>query len=463
MKNKLIEIAQGLCSQCGNMVQMRVVSRDEKVYAQKFCPRCEITSEALLSEDVNDFFERRSVVKPALIPNAFAGDDALPCPTGCGFCSRHEQHLCMPIVEISSRCNMRCPICINDSGDTQEADISKDEFKLILDKLLEAEDQIDILNISGGEPLLHPDLLALIDLALARREIVRVSISTNGLVLLENPKLLKALQKRDVVISLQFDGFDDEANRALRGRDMAEERRRILALLKRENANMSLVFTLTLWNQNSLVDAIELLYQYDNILSLMIQPIALTGRAENSEIQRITLERALNILNTLDTPVNGKDFSALPCSHPACFSLAYYLKLSPGRFIPLNRLIDEQTLLENAANKVVFGLNATEHEQLKDLVYRIWSDNGEDAEEICSVLKRLLKNYQASNCACKCFNPRKAFNLMEREIKSIFIHAFMDRGNFELSRARRCCQAYALRDGRLIPCCVRNNVGGLSK
>ena len=44
----------------------------------------------------------------------------------------------------------------------------------------------------------------------------------------------------------------------------------------------------------------------------------------------------------------------------------------------------------------------------------------------------------------------------ERRIKSIFIHAFQDVETFDLSRVRRCCQAYPQPDGRLIPICVHN-------
>jgi uncharacterized radical SAM superfamily Fe-S cluster-containing enzyme len=461
MKSEFIESSYGLCPDCGQILTMKLFCRDEDVFADKFCAKCQTHSTALISGSAEDYFNRREVVKPALIPNAFAGDNTKPCPQGCGFCSRHEQHLCMPIVEITHRCNMRCPICLNSSGINDVPDMTITEFSFVIDKLIETEEQIDILNISGGEPLLHPELLSMIDLALAEEKIVRVSISTNGLALLEHPKIVKELKKRDVVISLQFDGFDDSANTKMRGREMAVSRHKILALLRSHNLYMSLVFTLCEWNSQALESTLKILQDYDNVLSLMIQPLSFTGRAADLQTQRITMDIALTLLDRFGAPiVKSADFAALPCSHPACFSLAYYLKLAPGRLIPLNRLIDEKTLLSNAANKVVFGLNASEHEELKDLVYRIWAENSNEADEICAVLKRLLKNYQASDCACKCFNPRRAFNLMEREIKSIYIHAFMDRGNFELSRVRRCCQTYAQGDGRFIPCCVRNNVQG---
>ena len=91
---------------------------------------------------------------------------------------------------------------------------------------MRAERQIDVLNLSGGEPLVHPELLDFLDEALARPEIVRVSISTNGLRLLERPDLLEAIRQRHVVVSLQFDGFDDRVYQMLRGSKLAARKLR---------------------------------------------------------------------------------------------------------------------------------------------------------------------------------------------------------------------------------------------
>ncbi len=459
MPNDYLEIGTGLCPACGRTVPMKLVRRgDGAVWFEKFCPECG-PSEARAYSDAVQWAAARRVVGPALIPDAFAGDAARPCPEGCGFCARHEQHLCMPIVEITSRCNLGCPICLNDSGG-EAPDMTAGEFSTVLDRLIEAEGQVDILNFSGGEPLLHPELIALVDMALARPGIVKVSVSTNGLKLLEDMALAAELKKRDVVIALQFDGFDPEADRRMRGAELGRKRRRILEMLQLRNMTASLTFTLAGgWNDPQLHEAFRLLFECDNLVSLMIQPLAFTGRAAGvAEVERLDVAAALRRIDEYGAPyAKAADFAPLPCSHPLCFALAYYLKLDSGRFVPLNKIVDARTLLNQAANKVVFGLNPEEHGELKNMVYELWAESTGEADEVLATLKRLLKNYSEADTGCGCFNPRRAFNLMEREIKSVYIHAFMDRHNFDLARARRCCQAYALADGRLIPCCVRNN------
>ncbi len=122
--------------------------------------------------------------------------------------------------------------------------MSLDTFHAILDRLIEAEGQIDVLNLSGGEPLLHPRVLDIVDAANGREEIVRVSISTNGLALLESPDLVEQLVRRNVVLSLQMDGFDDGAYRTLRAKPLAEAKEQILELLDQADVSTSLIMTL---------------------------------------------------------------------------------------------------------------------------------------------------------------------------------------------------------------------------
>ena len=97
----------------------------------------------------------------------------------------------------------------------------------MLDRLLLAEKQVDVLNLSGGEPLMHPGIVELLDEALSRKGIIRVSLSTNGLQLLKRPDLLEALRQRRIVVSLQFDGFNESAYELLRGKKLIAAKREI--------------------------------------------------------------------------------------------------------------------------------------------------------------------------------------------------------------------------------------------
>jgi hypothetical protein len=336
-----------------------------------------------------------------------------------------------------------------------------EEFKSLIDNLIRAEAQIDVLNLSGGEPLIHPNLLEIVDEALSRPEIVRISISTNGLELLRQPDLLDKLYERNVVISLQFDGFDDKAYEVLRGRKLLKEKLKILDLLADTGISTSLTVTAAGGvNDGQFPRILEYFFSQPHVVSIMIQPLCFAGRGANliGQVDRLTIPDIIKLLDAAgDSRVSASDFVPLPCSHPLCFCLAYYLVLDGGGTVSLNRLVDASRMMDSLANRTIFGLDSEEHDNLKDMIYEMWSGPAgsvPDSETVMKTLRAILDEISGSR-----FEPRKAFTVAERHIKSIFIHAFQDVETFDLSRVRRCCQAYPQPDGKLIPVCVRNVLG----
>ena len=448
-------ITHSVCEICRSVIPAKIESDGRDVFFLKFCPR-HGQQRVFVRSRVDDYLSSQRFVKPAWTPEEFAGDARAACPDGCGSCGRHEQHLCMPIVEITSRCDLDCPVCLVDAGGNWE--MAPGDFSALLDTLIRAEKQVDVLNLSGGEPLLHSELLTLVDEALLRPEIVRVSISTNGLALLENPSLLEALHKRNVVISLQFDGFDDKAYEILRGRRLLDEKTRILRLLEEEGISTSLTMTAARGvNDEQFRPILDYVFSHEHIVSLMIQPLAFAGRgaALGRERRRLTIPDVVEALGRSGHPfVSATDFVPLPCSHPLCFSLAFYLMLDGGGAVSVNSLSEADSLLDALSNRVVFGLDPEEHERLKDMLYALWSGpaaSAPDSAAVIATVRRIMRQVAKSR-----YEPRAAFTLAERQVKSIFLHAFQDADTFDLARVRRCCQAYPQPDGSIVSPCVRN-------
>jgi uncharacterized radical SAM superfamily Fe-S cluster-containing enzyme len=435
-----------------------VIEQDGDVFLERFC-REHGASRSRVRADCDDYLRTLRYVKPAWIPRQFAASGEAGCPNGCGICPRHEQHLCMPIVEITSRCDLACPACLVDAG--RPWDLSRAEFGRMLDSLLAAEGQIDVLNLSGGEPLVHPELLELVDEARARPEIIRVSISTNGLAFLARPELLDELRRRDVVVSLQFDGFADAAYGTLRGRPLVGEKREILDLLRQAGISTSLTMTVAGGvNDDQFAAVLDYFFSQPHIVSLMLQPLSFAGRGQSllGQAERCTIPEIIRLLAAAGRPeVRAEDFQPLPCSHPLCFSLAYYLVLDGGGIVSLSRLVEAPRWLDTLANRTVFGLDEEEHERMKDMIYDLWSGPAgaaPDSESVMKTLRRLLDELTA-----KRFDPRQAFRSTERRVKSIFLHAFQDAETFDLARVRRCCNGYPQTDGSVIPACVHNVLG----
>ena len=454
---KTLGITQSVCPQCRLLIPAKIEAENDSIFFRKFCPQ-HGESRSFIRRGLNEYLSAHRYVKPAWQPREFAGDDAKPCPEGCGFCSRHEQHLCMPIIEITSRCNMACPVCIVDAGRCW--DMSVNQFSTVLDGLLQAEGQVDVLNLSGGEPLIHPAIMDIVDTAANREGIVRVSISTNGRELLKRPDLLQSLAQRDVVISLQFDGFDDEAYKLLRNEPLVTEKREILAALEQANISTSLTMTLAGGiNEAELPGMVEYLFGHDHVVSLMIQPMAFAGRGARmvGQVERLTIPDVIRLLDGCGHPaVRDGDFVPLPCSHPLCFSLGFYLRLNDGGTVSVGRMLDTPKLLDSIANRGLFGLDGQEFDRLREMVYELWSGPAGSAPDTEAVMETLSGILREISDGYACFDPKKAFSLTERRINSIFIHAFQDPDTFDLARVRRCCNAYPQPDGSLIPACVHN-------
>jgi hypothetical protein len=457
---KTLGITQSACDRCRSIVPAKITSDGKDVHFEKFCPE-HGDSRVLVHRDLDDYLKSLRYVKPAWIPQEHHGRSDVPCPEGCGLCDRHEQHLCMPIVEITSRCDLSCPICLVDAG--RSWDMSLGEFRRILDGLVRAERQIDVLNLSGGEPLVHPELVAFLDEALARPEIVRVSVSTNGLRLLERPDLVRALCERHVVVSLQFDGFDDRVYQLLRGRKLAAKKRAMLERLADADISTSLTVTTAGGISEDQFPAIlDYFFSQRHVVSMMVQPAAFTGRGRESTGRlhneaRLTIPDVVELLAQAGKQrITAADFTPIPCAHPLCLKLAYYLVLPNRRTVSLRQLVDASRLLDSLANRTIFGLDPQDHQNLKDLVYELWSGPAASIPEGEAVMKTLRRILDSLSSECGCFDPRQVFLSTERRLKSIFIHAFQDSDTFDLARVRRCCHGYPQTDGTLVPACVQN-------
>jgi len=455
-----LSATRALCNSCGELVEAKVVLEGEQVLLSKWCP-AHGNSRALISSDRDWYLRAQSYIKPGTSPRARAVTSFEGCPESCGLCPRHQQHSCVPILEITGACNMSCPICLVEGH--KGGAMRLDEVESILDALVRYEGQLNMLNLSGGEPTVHPDFLAIVDACL-RPEIGVVSVSTNGLWLAEDDDRIRALRDRGVVISLQCDGFAPETGRRLRGReDLGELKRRLIERAVALGARLSLTVTLAHGvNEQELPGILELFFAHDEILSVMVQPLmhnaASLARLGADPQDVVTIPDAVRLLaDSSGGVLRAEDFTPLPCSHPSCFALTYLLRTLDGKLVSLPSLLDTETYLDVIKNQALFGADTDSLHRLKDAVYGLWSSDGQvpDRDSILRTVKQLLLdlNRLGSNAS-----HREVLELGVKNVKSIFIHQFMDRYSFDQSRLVKCCNHYPQIDGRLLPACARNNL-----
>ena len=151
---------QSLCPDCLSVVPAKIISRDDRVYFRKSC-RQHGQRDDFVCSDLR-WFDRSGYTLPGKLPLAFGASTAKGCPYDCGLCDQHEQHTCIALLEITSSCNLRCPMCFAVSGPGGKH-LSVDECTAAIDRLVEVEGQPEVLQLSGGEPTIHPDCFEILD------------------------------------------------------------------------------------------------------------------------------------------------------------------------------------------------------------------------------------------------------------------------------------------------------------
>ena len=445
------------CPTCLTLLLTRVVVRDGRVYFQKDCDRCG-PSEALVSEDAAYYARAYQFARAGTQPLHYRAEVEHGCPTDCGTCGDHEQHTCLPIIEVTDHCNLECPICIVDNQ--YSTHMAPDAFDRLLDVLIEAEGQCESVALSGGEPTSHPEILELLRRAGARPEIGRVVLITNGVRLGRDRRFAEAIAATGCYVGLQLDGFDDEVHRAIRGRDLQAEKDAALAALRELQIPTQLIFVATQGvNDHQIGRAVELLIAEDHILSLNFQPAAYTGQGggqfAHDPMDRLTIPGVIQRAEQqTDGRVKASDFFPLPCSHPQCVSLTYLLRLGPGDAVPFARFVDFEkysTLLRSSATLPASPeVEDALHEVIHDVFAR--QDELPRGDEILRALRRSVDQMFPARPV----SPREAQRLSEGQSKSIFLHHYMDRHDFDLERLRKCCHHYPQLDGKIMPACGFN-------
>ena len=443
------------CPKCMELLAADVVIRDARVYFSKDCKQCG-PSEALVSEDADYYVKAYAYARAGTEPLAFVQPSSKGCPTDCGHCSDHEQHTCLPIVEVTDHCNLECPICIVDNQYSKH--LSTDEFQGIVDNLIAREGQCESIALSGGEPTSHPQILELIKIA-TRPEIGRIVVITNGLRLGRDKEFARAIKESNAYVGLQLDGFDAATHEAIRGRDLTAEKDAALAMLAELSIPTQLIFVATRGvNEDQIGRAVNLLTENDQILSLNFQPMAYTGQGggafKHDPMDRITIPGVIHRIAEQTGFLTTKDFSPLPCSHPQCVSLTYLLRLNDDSFIPFSRFVDFERNGSLLRSSATLPASPEVHDALLEIIHDVFAreDEIEQGPEILAALRRTLDVMFPD----RPLSPAEAIRIGEHQAKSIFLHHYMDRHDFDLERLRKCCHHYAQTDGRVMPACGFN-------
>lgn len=449
-------VTQALCPTCRALVQGKIVFRQGQVVLQKRCPRHGV-SEGLLSSDVGYWTRSLGYTKPGSRPHEWSSPVEKGCPHDCGLCPDHEQHTCAPIIEITDHCDLSCPICLVWNRHGSHMPLAA--FREVIDGLRRKEGTLELALLSGGEPTLHPQFFELCEYALRSGAIRRLLVSSHGLRLARDEEFARRFQELGLYLSLQFDSLRDDRIRTLRGASLLGQKRKLLEVCGRLGIPTVLVPTIARGvNEDELGALVEFAFDHDFVTSITFQPAAFTGRGGSSfpahPLSRLTQVDMHRLLAEQTGWLAEQDFLPVPCSHPSCYSTCYVIRDASRRMTPLTRFGEISAYLDSLTNRAVLSSDARAQHLIQDAIYRLWSAQSitADGDAVLAALRALMTGFDAARS-----EPERR-SVAEGTMKAIFIHAFMDEHDWELSRVRKCCTHYALADGRLMPGCAYNAI-----
>ncbi|MBD2388788.1 radical SAM protein [Cylindrospermum sp. FACHB-282] len=439
-------LTNSVCSKCLVKVEAKIIFRDDCVYLVKHCPT-HGREEILIADDIEYYKKSLEFIKPGDMPLKFNTPIKYGCPYDCGLCPDHEQHSCITVVEVTDKCNLSCPICYADSGAEEVSDISQqtrrhrslEHITMMIDAVVANEGEPQIVQISGGEPTMHPEFFEILDIAKSR-PIKHLMINTNGLRIAKDKSFCDRLSQYmpGIEIYLQFDSFEAEALQELRGADLRGVREKAIAHLNEYNISTTLVVTLKKGlNDHEIGKIIEYALQQKCIRGVTFQPIQAAGRLEGFEEKRdrYTLTEVRRSILQQSPHFKPEDILPVPC-HPDCLAMAYALKIN-GKVIPLTGLINPDAFVKMLPNSVLYEQN----QELKKQIFELFSTS-HSPKSAATSLKQLL-----------CCLPLLAVpeGITYSNVFRVMIVQFLDPYNFDVRSVKRSCIHIVHPDGRIIP------------
>lgn len=434
MNERLIKRTTSVCSMCLTKVPAAVWQVGTQVVMRKHCA-AHGDEQALLASDSRHYFE----------PGGGAGPGASGGGCGPGGCAALNAS-CTLMFEITERCNLTCPTCFAISSPKETWQMPLAEFESKLERLLGqgGKSGTDIVQLSGGEPTIHPELDAMVA-ACFDRGVKEVFINTNGVELGRSPELARRLSPwaDRLRFYLQLDGFRAQTHATIRGaKGLGELKAKAIANAHEYGLFVLPVMTVTRGvNLDELGDVIRFVADRPEAMnSVMLQPAMYAGRYLGEQLpNRITMsEVAAEVERQTDGLFTRDDFGPIPCSNPNCFAMAVALRVE-GKIVPISRYFPpyETWSRPDVAERL---------SSIADMLPQNMFDRLPDDELVDQLLDLLTADDDDA-----VLSDRSRFFVVS-------IKPFMDATNYDQDRVDACCVHVIDRAGHPVSLCEYNTL-----
>lgn len=478
---------ESLCPECLNVIAGTLYEQDGAVLMRKTCVTHGLWRE-LISSDATFFrlMIQRDMGITRGVSNPVSAEGA-SCPQGCGICPDHMAAPIMMNIDLTNRCNLRCPICFANAGTRGKVmELSLDQIRCMLDFTYRIHSvQPSCLQYTGGEPTIHPAFLAALGEA-KKRGFTQIQVATNGLKFADDPEFAAQASEAGLNVAyLQFDGLSDDVYRRTRGQPLLDSKLAALGNLRAAGVRVVLVPTIARGVNDHQIGEIArfAIRNTDKIAGVSWQPVAFTGRLNYEErlAQRFTVADLAREMQTQTGAVDmyrdwypfgfvdpfarlieaagGSPGLTLSCN-PICGIGTYLIVDSQTHAVsPIPAFVDVEPLMQamqstaNRLNHAGFlgrlGV-ARQLRRLKRFYHEDTAPVGWSFEQFTDFMMGFAdfrRKYGDNEARVKACSGSRC-----RPILMASMH-FQDAYNYQLDRVRRCVIHYAAPDGRCYPFC----------
>ena len=345
---QLLHTTRALCPECLKVLEAPITAdSQDKVWMTRTCPEHgEVAT--MIWPDAEHYTWITSLAFPKTPPS----QDALrpsnkSCPTGCGICQRHQRKATLVEIEVTQRCNLRCPVCFM-SAENDTSDVPLEKLNAFIEAIATTAGTDTGVQLTGGEPTVRDDLAEII-WKVRSRGFWGVEVNTNGLTIAKKEAYLENLKKHGLTgIYLQFDGLSSDIYQQIRGVDLLDIKLAAIENCRRQGVQVVLAMTIVSGiNDSHIGQVIEFaLANSDVIAGVALQPAFTSGRFDATRVVPLTMG---DVIFQLEDQTKGliqtQDIWPLGCSHPLCDTGTFLVKQEEG-FIPVTRDLSRDEYLE---------------------------------------------------------------------------------------------------------------------
>jgi uncharacterized radical SAM superfamily Fe-S cluster-containing enzyme len=467
----ILKMTRSICPECFKVIDATIFEENGKVYIKKNCIEHGHFQDLYWS-DVNEY---KRVKKYAIEGDGIQNSHTKiknGHPFDCGLCPNHKTQTNLAIIDVTNRCNLRCPICFaNATAAGYVYEPTKKQIEEMIKNLRAMKPVPAVaLQYSGGEPTVREDLPELIKMAVDAG-FDHVEVNSNGVKFAESIDYCrKIIEAGGRTIYLQFDGVTPEPYQIIRNSNLLPTKYKAIENLRKAGVD-SIVLVPTVVkgvNDDQLGDIIKFAANnFDVVRCVNFQPVSITGRIDNEKRKemRITIPDCIKLIEEqTEDQVKAADFYPIPVVVPVSQAvgalkgkryveftvhehcgMATFLLIENGNFVPITRYINVDKFMESMKKVYKTALKGSK----KKAQLYLLSASLRHAR--MGLLKQLIKNVLTEG------SYDSLGDLMKNVLMIGLMH-FQDPYNFDLERLERCGIHYAVPDGRIIPFCAMNTI-----